>query len=484
MTDMSHRLERRSFLKSAAGAGAGVALAGHFTAFGTRAAGAAPAAAERGARRASAPGYGPLFPTKDQTTGLELLKLPRGFEYLTFGWTGDPMADGTPTPSNHDGMAAFRRDGMAAFRRDGMAAFRRDGMAAFRHGDEVRLVRNHEKGNGTPFAPSNATYDPAAGGGTTTMVFDPDAGALREAYASLSGTIRNCAGGPQPAGTWLTCEETTLVSADGTRHGYVFEVPATGLASAVPLKAMGRFSHEATATDPATGIVYETEDAGSSALYRYVPGDPANLAAGGLLEAMALAGTDTTVGWTTGTSAAAEWVTVDNPDWAPGEPTTWQQASAKGAARIIRGEGAWYGNGLIYVVSTSGGPAGQGQVFAYDPVAATFTCVFASPSAAVLNAPDNVTVSPRGGLVLCEDGSGRELMHGMTPDGEIFPFAENNVVLTPELRDEKGYSGTDFTGSEWAGATFEPKNGNWLFANIQSPGITFAITGPWRTGAL
>ena len=90
--------------------------------------------------------------------------------------------------------------------------------------------------------------------------------------------------------------------------------------------------------------------------------------------------------------------------------------------------------------------------------------------------PDNVCVSPRGGLVLCEDGSGREYLHGLTPDGEIFRFAENNVVLPPEYQDPKGYSG-DFTGSEWAGATFDPKNGNWLFVNLQSPGITFAITG-------
>ena len=105
--------------------------------------------------------------------------------------------------------------------------------------------------------------------------------------------------------------------------------------------------------------------------------------------------------------------------------------------------------------------------------------MFASPSAAVLNAPDNVCVSPRGGLVLCEDGSGLEFLHGLSPDGEIFPFAQNNVVLPDSFAATKGYSG-DFTGSEWAGATFEPKNGNWLFANIQSPGITFAITGPWN----
>src|SRR3546814_5802718 len=143
---------------------------------------------------------------------------------------------------------------------------------------------------------------------------------------------------------------------------------------------MGRFSHEATATDPHTGIVYETEDAGGSALYRYVPRRRDDLRAGGVLQAMRLQGTDTTVPWATGMSAKADWVDIDNPDWGPGEPSCWEQASAKGAARIIRGEGLWYGNGVIYVVSTSGGPAGQGQVFAYDPRSLTFSCVFASPS--------------------------------------------------------------------------------------------------------
>jgi uncharacterized protein len=264
----------------------------------------------------------------------------------------------------------------------------------------------------------------------------------------------------------------------------VFEVPADGVGDAVPIKGMGRFSHEATATDPATGIVYETEDAGSSALYRYVPVDPSNLLAGGELQAMALEGTTDTRGWDTGASAKASWVTVDNPDWAPPQPSCWAQASAKGAARISRGEGAWYGNDVIYVVSTNGGPARQGQVFAYDPVAETFTCLYASPAADVLNAPDNICVSPRGGIVLCEDGSGVEYLHGLTPDGEIFRFAENTAVLSEQLQVEKGYGRTDYTGSEWAGATFEPKVGNWLFVNLQSPGITFAITGPWRQGAL
>ncbi len=452
MTDVHRPLARRTFLGGVLTTGAGAVLTGPFGAFGTRLA--------RATVRAPSDGYGPLAAVRDQTTGLELLLLPRGFEYMSFGWRDDPMSDGAPTPSAHDGMAAFRDD------------------------DLVRIVRNHERGTGTPFAPPDHTYDGAAGGGTTTLVFDPEAGELVEHYASLSGTIRNCAGGPTPEGRWLTCEETTDI-VDGTRHGYIFEVPSRGGATAEPLTAMGRFSHEATATDPFTGIVYETEDAGSSVLYRYVPKDRSNLAAGGRLEAMVLDGHTDTIEWTTGTTAAADWVVVEEPDPGPDEPSTSTQARGKGAARISRGEGAWSGNEVIYVISTSGGPARQGQVFAFDPDASSFTCVFASPSAGVLNAPDNVTVSPRGGLVLCEDGSGREYLHGLTPDGEIFKFAENNLVLTPEEMANRGYTGSpDFSGSEWAGATFEPKRGNWLFVNLQSPGVTFAITGPWRNGAL
>lgn len=457
MTVQETAFGRRGFLKGMAAAGAGMAL-GPFGALARRAAGAAP-------DRAGGPvfgdaGYGPLQPTRDHTTGLELLLLPRGFEYLSFGWTNDPLGDGTPTPSSHDGMAAFRS------------------------GELVHLVRNHERGRGSPFGAASLTYDGAAGGGTTTLVFDPDAGRLVDSWASLTGTIRNCAGGPTPAGTWLSCEETTDV-VDGTRHGYVFEVPADGVASAVPLRAMGRFSHEATATDPATGYVYLTEDASSSALYRFRPVDPAELSAGGTLEAMRLESTTDTKPWATGVSdTVAAWVGVDVPDWAPGQPTTWQQVQPKGAARISRGEGAWYGNGVIYVVATDGGPVSQGQVFALDPEAQTFTAVYTSADANVLNAPDNVCVSPRGGMVLCEDGSGLEFMHGLTPGGGIFRFAQNNVVLSEQVRAAKGYTATDYTGSEWCGATFEPTNGNWLFANVQSPGITFAITGPWKQGVL
>jgi secreted PhoX family phosphatase len=172
--------------------------------------------------------------------------------------------------------------------------------------------------------------------------------------------------------------------------------------------------------------------------------------------------------------------TPDNP--APGMPGNfvWAQGRALGAATFARLEGAWYGNDArIYVVSTSGGGSTRGQVWEYSPADEKLRMLFQSPGPEVLNAPDNICVSPRGGLVLCEDGSGEEFLHGLTVEGEIFPFAKNTCVLNGERNGIVG----DFRGSEWAGACYSP-DGKWLFANLQGPGITVAITGPWASGAL
>ena len=88
-------------------------------------------------------------------------------------------------------------------------------------------------------------------------------------------------------------------------------------------------------------------------------------------------------------------------------------------------------------------------------------------------------VSPRGGLVLCEDGTANPCVHALTRDGRIARFARNNTVLTGEVN---GLAG-DYLGSECAGATFSA-DGRWLFMNLQRPGITLAITGPWDAGPL
>lgn len=452
MTEESQpNLARRRFLKTGLVTAGGLALAGPFSALTARAAAAAPI---------TGGGYGPLAPVADQTTGLELLKLPQGFEYMSFGWTGDPMVDGTPTPSLHDGMGAFRVNG------------------------NVHLVRNHERGSGAALIGAGGipAYDSSAGGGTTTVVFDPDKARYIETRPSLAGTIRNCAGGVTPWGSWLSCEENTGLTPK--RHGYVFEVPVNGASNATPLVAMGRFNHEAAAVDH-HGYVYLSEDATPGGWYRFTPTTQGMLADGGTLEMLAVQGSFRknlrgAVGG--GATFPVEWVPIANPDPDTSNGVV-QQGLALGGAEFARPEGLWYGNRVVYMASTSGGAIGQGQVFAYDPDASTLTCVFESPSAGVLNAPDNITVSPRGGIVLCEDGSGREFLHGLSPEGTIFPFAENNIVI-PADRAINGISG-DFSGSEWAGACFDVnRGGNWLFVNIQSPGVTFAIIGPWRQGIL
>jgi uncharacterized protein len=444
-------MDRRAFLKSAAAtAAASIPL------------GALVERIHAGETRPRSNGYGPLVPAIDETTGLPLIMLPEGFRYLSFGWTGDPLANGRLTPGAHDGMAAFDAG---------------NGI--------VQLVRNHELGAGTPF--SSVAYNPAASGGTTTLEFDAVNGQVVSARDSISGTIRNCAGGPTPWGSWLTCEETTEFRQQKP-HGYVFEVPATGFGDPEPIRDMGRFSHEAVAVDPATGYVYLTEDAGSSSgFYRFVPNEKGNFKAGGKLYMLKVAdksatGVNLGAGYANNTRFWVDWVQIEFPD-SPAANTpgnfVWAQGRAQGAATFGRLEGCWYGMGKIYFVSTSGGAAGQGQIWEYSPSKQYLRLVFESPGSATLNAPDNITVSPRGGLVLCEDGGGEEFMHGLTVNGEIFPFAKNTVVLAGE---RNGITG-NFAGSEWAGACYSP-DGKWLFANIQSPGISFAITGPWQLGAL
>jgi secreted PhoX family phosphatase len=156
------------------------------------------------------------------------------------------------------------------------------------------------------------------------------------------------------------------------------------------------------------------------------------------------------------------------------------QGLEQGAAIFARLEGAWYGGGSIFFDATSGGNAGSGQVWEYVPSREQLQLVFESPSPHVLNKPDNLTVSPRGGLAICEDGSdATQRIHGLTRDGRLFPFIRNNTVLNGERH---GYRG-DFRDREFTGVTFSP-DGQWMFFNIQTPGITFAVTGPWERGKL
>jgi secreted PhoX family phosphatase len=449
--------DRRVFLQQSAAALAGLA-----------------AASARPARGAEAAGYGELVEVKDETTGLPLLKLPRGFRYVTMGWSKSPLDDGNKTPGAHDGMAVVKSDCSS-----------------------VTLIRNHEVGgDGKAFGALENAYDPRARGGCTTLVFDTNKGKLLKSWVSLSGTVRNCAGGPTPWGTWLSCEESTdspplpsevrLTKGYEKTHGWVFDVSPERPGPAVPLTAMGRFNHEAVAVDPATGIVYETEDKGTAGFYRFTPKTPGKLVEGGKLEMLKVKRErDLREGSKRGAKEfRCSWVPIEDPERVHDKKTdglgVFAQGKALGGTAFSRLEGCWHSQGKIYFTATSGGKAKSGQVWEYDPVASKLRLVYESPNRATLDYPDNFTVSPKGGLLVCEDGSPHpQRLLGLAHTGQLFHFAENNVLLEKSTMGHQG----KFQEQEWCGVSFSP-DGRWMFANIQTPGITFAITGPWENGAL
>ena len=481
-------VDRRTFLRTSLGAtAAGAMFGGPFQGLVARLAAAAegefPIAARNG-------GYGPLVPIRDKRDGVVRLHLPRGFQYRSFSVTGEVMNDGVMVPGRHDGMASFRGPR-----------------------GTVRLVRNHEiNGPVGAFGDHAKAYDRMTGGGTSTLEVSPHAERVR-AWVSINGTQMNCAGGETPWGSWVTCEETVngpdvgpdFTGAPNTsleqQHGYVFEVPSSWGPGehrrVAPIRNAGRFAHEAVATDPVTGFLYQTEDnfGFPSGFYRYRapvhPNRAGGYVDGGVLEALAIAGSPGAqlhTGQSVGVVYDVNWVTIDEPDTTFPDGTTndeaivfvGDQGRAKGAATFSRLEGLFYDNRKMYIVSTQGGDGeggatsgfgrGAGQVWVYDLDAATLTLLFESPHRDVLELPDNCAIGPKGSVLLCEDGPIENYLRGVTPRGEIFDFGLNAL----EGRERE----------EFAGVTFSPK-ANVMFVNLQAAsGLTYAIWGPFAKGVL
>ena len=490
-------IDRRTLLRGAAVTAGGAVVGGPLAGFL-----ALPSQADR-----SRPDFRHLRAIPDQRDDVVRLWLPEGFSYRSFHDTTDPtdrvLSDGTRIPGRHDGMAAFPGP---------------DGHSV--------LIRNHEINDPAP-APFSATapfYDSRAGGGTTSVVVDGE-GHVAASWASLAGTMMNCSGGPMPWGAWVTCEETIngpdvfddftrgslppttyIKNAQLTRpHGYVFEVPVEGAASAQPVRKAGRFAHEAIAVDPAEGAAYLTEDdfGFPSGFYKYVP--PRNpvevgeLVDGGQLFMLAVKG------WPNAPLADSQrlratfqtvWVPVDDPDpdfprLPDGTPTTTNddaihyvagQGWAQGAAYFSRLEGAVYDNGVVYFCSTQGGgepedpdisttrPSGygkgSGQIWAYHCLSGRLQLLYQAPDRDTLDFPDNITASPRGTLVICEDNFEDNYLRGLSRGGQLWDLALNRLP--------------NRTNDEFAGSTFSP-DGSTLYVNIQaSNGMSFAIWGPWE----
>jgi uncharacterized protein len=417
--------------------------------------------------------FGPLI--KDPKG---ILDLPEGFSYRLLAKRGETMSDGFKVPGAADGMAAFPGpDGKVVVVCNHELGLEMTGMGPF--ANNTRLPDGFDEA--LSYDAGDDRKNPSLGG-TSNLVFDPATGEKTAHFLSLTGTDRNCAGGAMPWGSWITCEEPAdLTQGRGQRHGWCFEVKATaetGLQMPVPLKALGRFRHEAVALDPDTGILYLTEDRGDGLLYRFLP-EEKNDFTRGKLQALAIVGKpsaslqnyDPESKWpAAGSPLKATWIDVEDTD-SPKDDLRIRGHKA-GAARFARGEGIHLVGKSFFICCTDGGPSRRGQIFKLDPsgdAAKPDTLeLFLQPEESdLLTNGDNLCPAPWGGIVICEDlidpsFSPAAHVRCVTPEGKIFTLARNSNGQ-----------------GEFAGGCFSP-DGKWFFINLQTRGLTMAVTGPWE----
>ena len=494
-------LSRRHLLGSSAVAGAGILTASA----GAGVLGASTARAASGPRSGGAPA---LFPPLESSPG-DLLALPRGFSYELVAQSG--------VTDLHDGAGKVI----------GKTPERPDGTTVVEQGNRLRLIQNHEAGPGSPLPVplvEGTVYDRGAlGGGCTVLEANRSTGKRISEWVGLSGTISNCAGGPTPWGSWLTCEESEAKAGTGTLekdHGYVFEVFAgtPGEQTPLPIKAWGRAPHEAVVVEPSRERVYLTEDAGNPTglLYRWSAPAGYRLKAhiartlkddDGRLDALAVLTADGSVlpdlAYVTaaqiGRPFRTRWVRV--PDRHATTTSLRKQFDAGQVTHSKKLEGAWGDKHGMYFVASFAFGAGDlpanatkhdGQLWYYEYASQTLTLMAYFPYNERLHTetpgweqdlgpsldlafdgPDGCHVSPYGSLVLTEDGNTANHLLSWSRQTGAQAIARNLIVL------EKSALGGNIY-SEMTGPSFSP-NGQLLFGNVQEPGHVFAIRGPWRT---
>ena len=415
----------------------------------------------------------------------KIINLAPGLKYSIISKRGRRMSDGLHVPGAHDGMAAFPGE-------NGRIILVCNHELDFNARSESAMLDRYPR---FPQQFLDSFYDDGRGispglGGTTTTIYDPASQSVERQFLSLGGTEFNCAGGPTPWGSWLSCEECFEDAGNKRRggyrhvrarnHGYVFEVPAgaDGLVKAVPIRAMGRFEHEACAVHEPTGIVYMTEDQRDGLFYRYIPEVPGELHQGGRLQALAITGTTGrhTSNWDDESKVPfrrplkTHWIELDDVD--PVENNLRLRGAELGASLFARSEGLCVADDRFAFTCTIGGPYRLGQVFTYKPSPFEGTAqetnapgrlelIAEAGIDSMLRNADNLIMAPWGDLLVCEDTASECGLVGIRPDGSQYEVASN-----PHSR------------SELAGVCFSP-DGETMFLNIQYPGMTVAITGDW-----